>query len=33
VQLFERRIGRKIQHTAKAEQKFNVFVIDLQGGW
>ena len=29
----EHRLGRKIAHTAKAESKFNVFVINLQGGW
>lgn len=29
----EDRLGQKIQHTFKVEQKFNVFVIDLQGGW
>jgi hypothetical protein len=33
VQLAEARLGRPIRHTAKAEQKFNVFVINLQGGW
>jgi hypothetical protein len=31
--LAEARLGRKIQHTVKAEQKFNVFVINLKGGW
>ena len=30
---FEEKLGHKIQHTVKAEQKFNVFVIELQGGW
>jgi len=29
----ESKLGRKVGHTVKAEQKFNVFVIDLQGGW
>jgi hypothetical protein len=29
----ESKIGHPIKHTAKAEQKFNVFVIDLHGGW
>lgn len=29
----ERRLGRTIAHTARAESKFNVFVINLQGGW
>lgn len=29
----ESRLGRRIAHTAKAEPKFNVFVIDLAGGW
>jgi len=29
----ERRLGRPICHTLKGEQKFNVFVIDLAGGW
>lgn len=33
VRLAEARLGRMIRHTAKAEQKFNVFVINLQGGW
>ncbi len=26
-------LHRRIQHTYRSEQKFNVFVIDLQGGW
>jgi len=26
-------LGHPIQHTLRSEQKFNVFVIDLQGGW
>lgn len=29
----EAKSGRRIAHTLKAEQKFNVFVINLQGGW
>lgn len=29
----EQRFGSRIQHTPKTEQKFNVFVIDWQGGW
>lgn len=29
----ERCLGRRIEHTFKSEQKFNVFVIDLEGGW
>jgi hypothetical protein len=33
VQLFESRVGHGIRHTFKAEQKYNVFVINLQGGW
>jgi hypothetical protein len=33
VQSLERRLGRGIGHTFKAEQKYNVFVINLQGGW
>lgn len=33
VNCLESTLGRKIEHTLKAEQKFNVFVIDLQGGW
>ena len=33
VNYVERRLGRQIRHTFRAEQKFNVFVIDLQGGW
>lgn len=30
---FETRLGHKVRHTFKSEQKFNVFEIDLQGGW
>ena len=33
VQYAEDQLGRKIQHTYRNEKKFNVFVIDLQGGW
>ena len=33
VQCFEHRLGHPIRHTFKAEQKYNVFVINLQGGW
>ena len=33
VQTFESRLGRSIRHTFKAEQKYNVFVVNLQGGW
>jgi hypothetical protein len=33
VQTFENHMGHPIRHTRKAEQKYNVFVIDLQGGW
>jgi uncharacterized protein DUF3800 len=29
----ENKLEREIKHTTKSEQKFNVFVIDLQGGW
>lgn len=29
----EQCLGRRIQHTYKAERKFNIFVIDLRGGW
>jgi hypothetical protein len=29
----ESKLGRKIEHTFKSEQKFNVFIIDLKGGW
>ena len=29
----ESRIGKAIRHTLRNENKFNVFVIDLQGGW
>ncbi len=33
VDFVESQLGRRVAHTAKAEQKFNVFVIDLGGGW
>lgn len=29
----ERQLGRTIQHTRRDETKFNVFVINLSGGW
>lgn len=29
----ERHLQGPIRHTVKSEQKFNVFVIDLKGGW
>jgi len=29
----ESLLGRRISHTFRSERKFNVFVIDLQGGW
>lgn len=29
----ERALGRPIRGTYRSEQKFNVFVIDLSGGW
>jgi hypothetical protein len=29
----EEHLNKKIGHTWKNEQKFNVFVIDLEGGW
>jgi hypothetical protein len=29
----ESRLGHPIRATARSEQKFNVFVIDLSGGW
>lgn len=29
----ERALGRPVRATYRAEQKFNVFVIDLAGGW
>jgi len=30
---FEKLFGREIRPTYKNEQKFNVFKIDLTGGW
>lgn len=30
---FETKQGHPIRKTAKAENKFNVFIIDLHGGW
>lgn len=33
VQHLEQKLGRRIQPTSQAEQKFNVFRIRLQGGW
>ena len=33
VGLLEARLGRELAHTWKSEQKFNVFVINPQGGW
>lgn len=30
---FEQGLGRKVSSTFRSEQKFNVFVIDLAGGW
>ncbi len=29
----EAKLSREIQHTLRSERKFNVFVIDLAGGW
>jgi hypothetical protein len=29
----EAAMGHRVKHTIRSEQKFNVFVIDLQGGW
>jgi hypothetical protein len=29
----ESRIGRQINHTRQGEEKFNIFVINLEGGW
>jgi hypothetical protein len=29
----EKKLGHVIQPTVKTEQKFNVFLIDLKGGW
>jgi hypothetical protein len=33
VTCLEKHLGKQIRHTPKGEQKFNVFVIDLNGGW
>lgn len=33
VEEIEQRIGHPIQATARSEQKFNVFKINLSGGW
>jgi hypothetical protein len=33
VRQMEAHLCRKIRHTPRGEKKFNVFVIDLQGGW
>jgi hypothetical protein len=33
VRELEAKLGRQIRHTLRGEQKFNVFVIDLAGGW
>lgn len=33
VEHLEVHLGRRIQHTVRGERKFNVFVINLQGGW
>lgn len=33
VEQIEARLGRKIAPTWKSEEKFNVFKINLQGGW
>ncbi len=33
VQYLEARLGHELLPTARTEQKFNVFKIDLQGGW
>lgn len=33
VAAIERRLGQQIQRTHRSENKFNVFVINLQGGW
>lgn len=29
----EQRLGKRLAHSHKAEQKFNIFKINLQGGW
>lgn len=33
VYLLEERLDRELKHTWRTEQKFNVFVINPQGGW
>lgn len=33
VEQLEKGLGHRIQHTLRSERKFNVFVINLQGGW
>ncbi len=33
VHIIENHIGRHINHTPLGEQKFNTFIINLQGGW
>jgi hypothetical protein len=33
VSLIETRLGHPIRHTPPFEQKFNVFVVNLKGGW
>jgi hypothetical protein len=33
VEYIESKLGRPIAATVKGESKFNVFVIDPQGGW
>jgi hypothetical protein len=29
----ENKLSHQVKHTVRSEQKFNVFVIDLHGGW
>lgn len=34
IEHLEQRLGKgRLRHTPRAEQKFNIFVIDLKGGW
>jgi hypothetical protein len=33
VNQIEQRLGRPIRHTPKSESKFNIFRIELSGGW
>ena len=33
IQYVESHIGNTIQATPKTEEKFNIFKINLQGGW